>query len=352
VLSPKINQKLIAKQLKLSPATVSKSFRNHPDISAETRAKVLSHAAQIGYHAEVVGWGSRLGATPLVSRLVGVLIHDNHGVGHADYSGQGYVTGLSEAASRYDTSLIVHRFSGDARLILDPAHQPPAMRQNALHGLILVHRFDAEVVKELAARLPCVTLTFYVPGARADHIDSNYLGAVSGLVEHLHGLGHERIGYVGHVNRPSNSFARFGAFAQALARRGLRLETANVVDVYEPVGDWDRQAEVVERRLREGVTAWVCSVDTVGYNLYRRLRDAGYKVPQDVSITGYDMDEPMFGLPQLTTVRVPFTDMGTYALSRLLERMERPAVPQTQTLLDGEIVHGQSTGTVPQPRRK
>lgn len=351
MIQPRVNQKLIAQQLKLSPATVSKSFRNHPDISPETRAKVLAYAAELGYHPEVVGWGGRFGQGPTAGRFLGVLIHDNHGAGFADYSGQGYVTGLSEAASKYDASLIVHRFSGDSKLILDPAHQPAAMRQKALQGLILVHRYDPAVVKELAAQIPCVTLTFYVPGARCDHIDSNYTGAISALVTHLHELGHERIGYVGHPNHPSNSFARFGAFAQSLARRGLLLEMPNVVDVFDTVGDWDKQAEIVERRLKQGVTAWVCSVDTVAYHLFRRLRDAGYDVPGDVSITGYDSDEPMFGLPQLTTVRVPFVDMGAYALSRLLERIDRPALPQKQTLLDCTLVRGQSTGPVPVSRR-
>src|SRR6185369_5442534 len=59
MLRPIVNQKLIAKQLKLSPATVSKSFRNHPDIKPETRAKVLNQAARLGYHVDLNGRGVR-----------------------------------------------------------------------------------------------------------------------------------------------------------------------------------------------------------------------------------------------------------------------------------------------------
>ena len=344
MLATRVNQKMIARQLNLSPGTVSKSLRNHPDISAETRAKVMDHAAKIGYNPENQGWGVKFSVAPPTTRFVGVLIHDNHGVEFADYSGQGYVTGMSEAASSSDVSLIVHRFSGDSRQILDRAHQPPAMRQNALQGLILVHRYDAEVVAKLAEAVPCVTLTFYVQGARCDHIDSNYIGAMGQLIDRLHSLGHRRFGFVGHPNHPSNSFARFGAFAQVLAGKGLSLEMENIIDVYDAVGDWDRQADLVEASLKRGVTAWISSVDTVGYHLWQRMLARGYRVPEDLSITGYDMDEPMLDLPQLTTMRVPFVGMGKYALSRLLHRIDEPTLPQTQTLLDCSLVEGKSIG--------
>jgi len=65
------------------------------------------------------------------------------------------------------------------------------------------------------------------------------------------------------------------------------------------------------------------------------------------SITGYDADEPMFGLPALTSVRVPFVQMGAYALSRLIERIEQPSLPRMQVLFDCEIVHGATTGPAP-----
>jgi len=188
-------------------------------------------------------------------------------------------------------------------------------------------------------------MTFFVHGAQCDHIDSNHIGAMSKIVEHLHSLGHRKIGFIGHPAKPANSFARFGAFAQALARFDLSLDLANVINVYGESNDWDAQADLAQARMKQGgVTAWVCSVDTVGYHLHERFKTRGLRVPEDVSITGYDADEPMFGLPELTSVRVPFVQMGAYALSRLIERIEQPSLPLMQTLFDCEIFPGQSTG--------
>src|SRR2546430_12423891 len=100
-----INQKMIAERLKLSPATVSKSFRNHPDITPETRARVLDFAAQLGYHIDPLARGLRFPQHRGETRFVGVMIYDTLGPEVRDYSGQGYVTGMSEAASRHNVSL-------------------------------------------------------------------------------------------------------------------------------------------------------------------------------------------------------------------------------------------------------
>lgn len=356
MLQTRVNQKLIAKRLKLSPATVSKSLRNHPDITPETRARVLQYAAKLGYEADLGVRGVRFAspngagvaagaATPASTRLVGVLIYDTLGPNVRDYSGQGYVTGLSDAAARSNVSLVVHRFTGDSERILDPEFQPSAMRQGMLEGLILVHRYDPAVVRRLAERLSVITLTFYVPDARCDHIDSNHMGAMDKLLARLVLLGHRRVGYIARPGRPANALARFGSFVTAAARRGLQVEMADAINVFEPVDDFDRQAELAERRTRDaGVTAWMCSVDSVGYHLWKRLADRGLSVPGDVSITGFDTDEQMFGLPPLTSVRIPFVSMGQCALLRLLDRIERPAQPPQQIHFDCEVVDGQSVG--------
>src|SRR5204862_399489 len=88
---------------------------------------------------------------------------------------------------------------------------------------------------------------------------------------------------------------------------------------------WDAQADAVAGRITRGVTAWLCSVDTVGYQLRQNLVRRGLRVPRDVSITGYDADEPMFGLPSLTSVRVPFIEMGACAMDRARESGRRVA---------------------------
>lgn len=277
------------------------------------------------------------------SRFVGVMFYDAEGgPPERDTSGRGFLTGLSEAAALHDTSLIVHRFGPDSMQILDSARQPTALRDGLLEGLILVHRIDPQAVRELASRLPTVLLTHAVSNVRADLVDSDHAGAMGKLMDHLHKLGHRRIGFVGRFQSMPYSQARFGSFCQSLSRLNLELRPDWLLNVFSDY-DFDRQAELAAEAVKAGVTAFMCANDHVGYEITRRLIDLGLRVPEDVSLTGFDAMEPILNCPPLTTVRVPFEEMGAAALMRLLARIQRPSLPALQNLFDCQLVVGQTT---------
>lgn len=340
---PPINQKLIAAQLRLSTATVSKSFRNHPDTKPETRAIVLAHAAKIGYVASMTSRpGLRTGrAHP--SRFIGVLFNSNPSE-TADYAGIGYLTGLSEAARRNDISLVVHRFTGSSEQILDPEHQPAAMRDGLLDGLILIHRFDPRVVAKLAEQYACVAITHFVNSVRMDSIDTNHVDAMAQLCDHLHQLHHEKIGFLGYDRSLSFNQARFGSYMQSISRLGLSFDPRRTTNVFGDQPDFDAQATLVIEQARQGVTAWAAVSDYIGYEVSRRVSARGLRIPDDVSFTGYDAVGPLYGQPQLTTVRAPFEEMGARAFDRLVHRVDRPSQPGMQTLINCQFVPGETTG--------
>ena len=221
------------------------------------------------------------------------------------------------------------------------------MRDGLLEGLALIHRFEPEVVRELAMRLPVVSLTHFVPGVRADLVDSDHIGAIAKLVDRLHEHGHRRIGFIGRAPNLSYSQARFGSFCQSMARLGLEVDPAASVNVTKEISDLDRQADVVATLIRKrGYTAFVCASDLVGYQVCRGLMDRGVRVPQDVSLTGFDALDPLYDCPAMTSVRVPFADLGVFAMTRLIMRIQRPALPALKTLFDCELVEGETTGRV------
>jgi LacI family transcriptional regulator len=333
----RINQTEIARRLKLSTATVSKSLRNHPDINPTTRARVLDLAAQLDYQ---VRYDSRVDNKKKTGvRFVGVMAYGGIPDTPADHAALRYMAGLSEAAETHRVSLVVHHVFGDSRKLLDADSQPAAMRQGILEGLILIHRFDAEVVRELSNRMPCVTLVHYVPGTRLDHVDADCLGAMNLAARHLHGLGHRRIGFFGFQKQISHSLARFAAYATAML--GLDLPFEEAVEC----GGENLPAAIdhVARRAGEGVTAWMCGSDYAGYQLCQELAARGLRVPEDVSVTGFDGSPPPMGMTPLTTLRVPFQEMASVALNRLVNRIRHPASPGRQILLECHLVPGGST---------
>jgi DNA-binding LacI/PurR family transcriptional regulator len=141
------------------------------------------------------------------------------------------------------------------------------------------------------------------------------------------------------------SQARYGSYARSLCRLGLEHKDNWLINVFDDC-DFDRQASRAIDAMRDGVTAFVCANDLVGYELCRRLIDRGVRVPQDISVTGFDAMTPMHGCPALTTLRVPFAEMGATAMVQLLARIERASLPALQTLFDCQLVEGQTTGAV------
>jgi LacI family transcriptional regulator len=332
----RINQTEIARRLQLSTATVSKSLRNHPDINPATRARVLDLAARLDYRVRSDGRDRNGNSKEL--RFVGVMAYGGIPDNPTDYAALKYMAGLSEVAESNRVSLVIHHVFGDSRRLLTPEGQPPAMREGALQGLILVHRFDADVVRQLAARMPCITLVHYVLGTRLDHVDGDCHGAMSQAAQHLFGLGHRRMGFFGFQKLISHSHLRYAAYVASMARLGLPVESPTECQDMERVMDW-----VAQRVRKFGVTAWMCGSDHAGYQLCQGLARRGLRVPGDVSVTGFDGSPTPMGMKPLTTLHVPFEEMASVALSRLLSRIRHPSAPGRQILLECRLVEGETT---------
>ena len=168
----KINQKDIADNLNLSVATVSKALRGgYSDINTETRERVVNMASQLGYTTHGSGrLQAILDEEDTKSRTVGVLIlRKMHEWQHTNY-----FAGMTEKCSKMNVSLILHYVSEDnCHLILDKEHQPPALRDGNMAGLILVNHWPEEIVARLNSQVPCVSIQHSYQRIRLDIIGAD-----------------------------------------------------------------------------------------------------------------------------------------------------------------------------------
>jgi DNA-binding LacI/PurR family transcriptional regulator len=349
----RINQKDIADSLKLSVATVSKALRgDYADINVETRDRVVSMASQLGYTCT----GSRIqltlqGEEETKPCMVGVLIlRKLHEWQHTNY-----FAGMSEKCAKMNVSLILHYVNEDnCQPILDKEHQPPALRDGELSGLILVNRWPEEIVAWLASKMPCISIQHAYKNTKLDIITADESQGMELLAEHLHALGHQKIGFFGNCGSVYQARTRFGAYISALAQLGVKLDLSNVIDVLpEHLEDKEivltGQIESAIRRMQQqGVRAWICTSDWVGYLLCRGLIDRGYSIPKDVSIVGFDDSEDnTLGCPKLTSITVPALRIGAEALRRLLYRVRHPVGPPMKVLLPCKLFEAQTTASSP-----
>lgn len=344
----KINQRAIANELNVSTATVSKSLRNSPEVRPETRAQVIELAAKLGYRPTSVRMDKVGSPASGPAMSMGLLIQTDQVIGSPEVPHANMIlAGMTEAGAALDVSITVHYVPlRDRERIAEPAFQPPALRRGELSGIVLTHYFPAEVVAALTKQMPCVTITNHYPDLRVDCVDVDHSSAIGQAVDHLYDLGHRRIGFLGGSCNRSWAHSRFAGYVQALSVRGITFDPALCQTAFNEGAEYEVEIRRVIELCRSGVTAWITPSDAIGYGWRRRLRNAGLRVPEDVSITGVDAVPPPEGETRLTSIRVPFHEMGLAAVRRLRDRLREPASPIRRVLMDCQLVVGQSSGPV------
>jgi len=353
---PKVNQDLIAQHLKISRTTVSRSLANHPAISAETRARVLSAAEELGYR-QSPGRAARRGKSSRTF-TIGVLI----GVPREAVTMVTYPYVLKGIRDRAEIE----------RVSVDVAYQPPGeveseatrqtlmrqIRANDWRGAVLIHPFPEPAVEQIASRVSTVAVLESYSHPGIDIIDTDDAPAVLELVLRLYAAGHRRIGFLSWTYPVGGHWVarRFSGYVEALFYQGLPFNPDWVINVHResprlnPTQVSDRVARLI---TQDHVTAWVCAADHQAYPLMQDLRARGLQVPADCSVTGFDGLEPPPGLRRATSMRVPHEHIGASAMTRLVNRIQHPTSPRRKILVEAQLVEGETIGpppAVPIPR--
>jgi DNA-binding LacI/PurR family transcriptional regulator len=341
-LETRARQQEIASLSKVSRSTVSRCLRGKSDVDLATRAKVLKIASELGY---------RPPATRAMSEsciTLGVFIANKPH--HGDLS-RTYLQGASLAAEKLNALVTVSYTSPCEQAVpSDVILSSPALEPGRLNGSILIHHDIAEpVARRLASLAPCVAIAHEYPGLGISHVEADNLGGIRTLMERLHALGHTRIGFAGSF--PCDFLwyrRRLAAYLES--RLFLALPEDPRYCIRATTRTQAGYDELVSQRIipliEEGVRAWMCVNDPMAVDVCRRLVAAGYRIPQDVSITGFDGLKSVLPQP-LTTIRLPAKAMGAAAVQLLVQQI-RNTEWAAQTMVVGvECIEGETIGPCP-----
>jgi LacI family transcriptional regulator len=356
------NLQQIADHLDLSVATVSRALQNNPRISDETRHRVASAAAQMGYKprrtseeaAVALPQDHLLPVTVLAQFDVEAWESGAFHIGPVPFHGGEWsssmnriLAGISKGARTQGLSALVHYVPLSERDgIAEPKFQPAAMRSFQTSGLLLVGYFPPEVVGHLAQTWPVVSISHQYTEAGVDCVSGDSLQATAALMDRLFALGHRRIGFLNYMGHESWAQLRYAGYLQSLARLNLPYLPEIVANIDDRQIVPGRELAFVRRHLNQGheVTAWVCADDVVAYRLYDDLRQQGVRVPEELSLTGFNAVQPPAGFPLISGIRPPFGTIGALAVQALLERAEAPYLPSRHTMVRCEFIEGETIG--------
>jgi LacI family transcriptional regulator len=347
-----VTQDRIAAELNLSKSTVSRILSGKSVFDDETRARVLTMAAKLGYRHLRPTVRSRPKYGSKVT-LVGIIIEEEItelATPVIPVVATRALRGMSEVARMDEIAIHVDYFTQEqtARLHLRE-HQPPLLKKGRFSGLLLHGRMNVTTIEELARQLPCVRVNDREPEVPVDCIGQNDTDATEALVRHLHSLGHRRIGFLTEAHRHHWPYrARLAGCWLALRHLGIEFGPELVVErpTSKPPApaQWEYAHTRVLEQVRQGTSAWICVHDALGYRLVRYLQNQGLRVPQDVAVCGFDnLPLPDKDLPRLTTIDWPFEDIGAAAMRRLLRRILEPTEAQVYMMFNGRLIPGPST---------
>ena len=309
----------VARAAGVSQSTVSRVLRHESRISPATRERVLAAVAELGYVPSGVGRSLATQST----RTIGIVVTDLTSVFYPFIAAP-----LHDAVTARDYRMLL--FTEEVESV-----QPSSLEvvrplldrllDHSVDGVVLTtSRLDGIVPEELHRRgLPFVFLTRYVEDVAADAaVVDNSLGASLAAGEAIR-VGHRCIGAIFGPQNTSTGRDRERGVRAALEAAGIELPDARVRR-----GSFNY--DVGHRAMEELVaapdppTVILCSNDSVAIGAYNAARGLGIRVPEDISLVGFD-DLPMAAWEtfDLTTVRQPMEEMAHTSVALLLDRIER-----------------------------
>lgn len=330
----------VALRAGVSVTTVSHVLNDTPGkrVSAETRDLVRQVADELSYRPNGVARSLRLQRSHILA-----LVSDE--IATTPYAGQ-IILGAQEAASRRDWLLMLVNSGGDRET---ERSEIRALQQRQVDGFLYATMYHqlVDVPAELA-NFPVALLDARcgdprIPSVAPDEIQGGQ-SATQLLLDH----GHRRIGLINNVDDIPATEGRLEGYRRALRQAGVEPGDDLVVrECSGSDGGYRAGLAMLDRTPRP--TAIFCFNDRMAMGLYQAAADRGLRIPEDLSVVGFDNQELIAdGLrPGLTTVALPHYEMGAWAVETLIRRIEDPDAPAEQVLLRCPVVERGSVAPPP-----
>lgn len=329
-----ITMKDVAIQLGISTVTVSKALSDREGVSDALREAIKKKAEEMGYRYNFVGKSMKEGK----SYNIGVLVAEQFMHENAFYAKMYQAIAKDLLSLHYFGILEVVPEEEEAACKL-----PQIIINNKVDGIIFLGQLNHQYLEKIAAtKIPFVFLDFSDNHFPADTVVGDNIDGAYELTNHLISLGHQRIAFVGNRYATSSIMDRYLGYYKAMLQNRLEIREEWMIP------DRDDKGRFCELRLPEQMpTAFICNCDEIAYHLILLLKKQGYKIPEEISVAGYDNYlYATLSCPQITTVEVNIEAMSDAAVDSLMKRIKNPSKEFGKKVISGRIIYRASTAKV------
>ncbi len=317
----------IAKELGISTVSVSKALTDKEGVSSEMRAAIKRKAEEMGYRYSVTKSGKEG-----KNYNIGILVEDHF---IKDQTSAFYFKMYQSIIMK----LPKNNYSGILEILTSDTIRsgvlPKIITDKKVDGLIALGKIESRYLRQLRETgIPIVYLDYYdrhmeVPSVTTDNVYGTYM-----LMNHIVRMGHRKIAFVGDIEATPSILDRYLGYM-----RGLIVNNLNVPTDYL-ICDRDAEGAYIEMTMPEDMpTAFVCNCDHVALFLIDNLKKMGYRVPEDVSVVGFD-NSPFaeFSDPKLTTVEVDVDTMTETACDLLVSMIRGEKNIHGRKVISGKLI--------------
>lgn len=335
-MASRVSMEDIAKELGISKNTVSLVFRNIPGVNEQTRMRVLEAASRLGYiYPKESPAKSEAAAPASICIVIPSSARDSAGF----FSQIQF--GIEGEARKNRINTIVAYYDDRNREDI-----PLSIKEGNVSGIITLGRVKKPVFDSLNQfGLPLVMVDHYFESMAWNYVLSdNFTGGFT-AGQYLMAKNHKKIGFLGDIQKSVSFYDRFVGFKKALEQSSLRLEENHFIHKsFEAMAEQD--ATLVSKELasrHELPTAFFCCNDIEAITLIKGLSAIGLRVPQDISVMGFDdIHLARNFTPELTTVRVSNELMGVKAVRKLIQTIEKPEPIKEKLVLGVSLIERES----------
>lgn len=326
-MGKKVTMQEIADALQVSVVTVSNALSNKEGVGKELRYKIRETAITMGYpyYPDVKPRKKKITYT------AGVIMAECFSSDNAFYSLLYEKLLLEFKKADFSCILEVIPLADEIRGVL-----PHMILEDKIDGIVVLGQIRRSYIDLLVMEdIPYIFLDFYDEHYSVDSIVSDSVCGSYLLTSHLIENGYRKIGYIGNLKATSSILDRYLGYYKALFQNGIGLRQDWIVSDRDQEGNFALPLALPE----EMPEAFVCNCDAIAFLLMEQLKQAGYRIPEDIAVVGYD-DSAFAKMcsPQLTTFRVNQEMMVEAAVDVFIKRLRYENYFGGRTVIGGRIV--------------
>lgn len=320
----KVTMESIAAELGISKNTVSRALRGLSGVSDEVRRKITARAEGHGY---------KIKNKSTVMRHI-TMIHLKS-LKQDNFFWPSVLSGIMNFAA--DRGISIRAVTVESGK--DYRNSVLSVKSQQCDGIVIVNDIDDECLKLLAATgLPMVAVDYFNDSIECDYVISANRNGVYKALSYFISCNHKKIGYIGNKNWRFSYQARYDAYRYYMNEFGLPIDE-NYVWLKGDYNDLSYFQKKIDKTLikDDAPTAWLCVNDVMATDFSNALNEAGYTVPDDFSLIGFD-NSTYPGAQSLTTLEIQMKALGQRAVEQLLLRMDNPKKPYETLSINANLI--------------